>query len=120
MPQSLPSCLGTTWKWKCGVSCPLYTPLEGEDAQRAVCLHQRLRDPPGRGQHGRAFLVGKIEQRRHVPAGDDAALPDLELARVDEGQRELAFLDDLPSFLARRQTEVAGISYGKLDHWPPR
>lgn len=27
MPQSLPFCRGTTWKWKCGVSCPLKTPL---------------------------------------------------------------------------------------------
>ena len=27
IPQSLPFCRGTTWKWKCGVSCPLKTPL---------------------------------------------------------------------------------------------
>jgi hypothetical protein len=51
-----------------------------------------------------------------MPAGDDAALADLELPWVDHGQCVLVFFDDLPAFFANRDTKVAGISYGKFDH----
>lgn len=94
--------------------------LEREYSERPISLDERLRDSLGRGHDGAAFLIGKIEQRRDMPSRDDATLTNLELPRIDHGERMFAFIHDRPSFFApcHPLAQVAGISYGKFDQLP--
>ena len=91
--------------------------LKRKYAEGLIRPDKRLCDSLGRDQYGRALLRRKIQQRRDMPTRDDAALTNLELPRVDHGQRVFAFVNDHPSFFATRHTltEVARISYGKFD-----
>lgn len=90
--------------------------LERKYSEGPISLDERLCDPLGRGHNGPALLVGKIEQRRDMPACDHAALANLELPRIDHGQCMFAFVYDLPSFFSSCHTKVARISYRKFDH----
>nr|WP_228760513.1 hypothetical protein [Lysobacter niastensis] len=93
--------------------------LERKYSEGPVGPDERLRNSPGREHYRLAFLVGKIQERRDVPACDDATLTDFELPRIDDRQRMFAFVDDRPSVFATcRFTKVARISYGKFDHLP--
>jgi hypothetical protein len=92
--------------------------LKRQYPERLVSLDERLCDSLGRDQYVRAFLLRKIEQRRSMPACYDAALTDFELQRIDHGECMFAFVDDLPPFFATCYTEIARISYGKLDQLP--
>jgi hypothetical protein len=67
-----------------------------------------------------ALRFGEIEQRRDVPTRDDAALTHFELPWIEHGQGVFAFVYDRPSRCAAGHpfTEVARVSYGKLDHVP--
>jgi hypothetical protein len=81
---------------------------------------ERLRDSLGRDQYGGAFVGGKVEQQRDMPARDDAALADFELPRVDHRERVFAFIDDRPAVFATcRFAQVAWISCGKFDQCLP-
>jgi len=74
--------------------------LEREYPEGVICLDQCFGNPPGRNQYSCALLAGKIEQRGDISAGDDAALSNFELLRIDYRQRVIAFIDDLPFLLA--------------------
>jgi hypothetical protein len=92
--------------------------LERKNSEWPIRLDERLRDSPGGDQYGLALTVGKIEQRRDMPAGDDAALADFELPRIDHGQGMFAFFYDRPPFFATRHAfaKVARISCWEFDH----
>jgi hypothetical protein len=90
--------------------------LERKYPEGAISLDERLCDSLGRDQYRRTLLAGKIEQRRDVPACDDAALTHFELPRIDHGQRMFAFVYDLPPLFPSGQAEIARISYGEFDH----
>lgn len=92
--------------------------LEREYSEGPISLDEGLCDSPGRGHYGPALLVRKIEQRRDMPACDNAALAHFELPRIDNGQCMFALVNDLPSLFASCHTKVARISYGKFNHLP--
>ncbi|MBB6096456.1 hypothetical protein HNQ60_005378 [Povalibacter uvarum] len=91
--------------------------LKREYSERSVSPDERLRDSLRRDQYSPAFLLREIQQRRDMPARDDATLANFELPRVDHGKRMFAFVDDRPPLFATRHpfAKVARISYGKLD-----
>lgn len=93
--------------------------LERKYSERPIGLDEGLCDPFGQDDDCPALLVGKIEQRRDVPARDNAALADFELPRIDHGQGMFAFVYDRPSFFAACHplAKVARISYGEFDHF---
>lgn len=86
--------------------------LKSKYPEGFVCPDERLCDSLGRDQYRPAFLVRKIEQRRDMPACDDAALPNLELPGIDDGEGMFAFIYDRPTFFATCHpfTKVARIS----------
>jgi hypothetical protein len=93
--------------------------LERQYSEGPIRRDERFCDSSGRDQDGRALLVREIEQRRDMPARDDAALANFELPRIDHGQRMFAFVYDLPSLFASRDAKVTWIPYGKFDHVRP-
>lgn len=88
--------------------------LKRKYPEGAIGFDQRLGDSLGRDHDRAAFLGGKIEQCRDVPARDDAALAYLELPGIDYGERMFAFVHDRPSFFAAGHpfAQVARLSYG--------
>lgn len=94
--------------------------LERQYSKRPVGPDERLCDSLGRDQDSAALRFGEIEQRRDVPTRDDAALTHFELPWIEHGQGVFAFVYDRPSRCAAGHpfTEVARVSYGKLDHVP--
>lgn len=102
---------------RCFLSAKDAVVLERKYPEGFVSLDERLCDPLGRDHYRRAFLVGKVKQRRDMPTCDDAALANFELPRIDHGERMFAFIDDCPPLFATCHpfTKVAWISYGKLD-----
>lgn len=103
---------------RCFLSAEDSVVLERQYSQRPIRLDERFCDSFCRDHDGRAFLARKIEQRRDMPTGDDAALANFELPWIDHGQGMFALIDDFPSFFARRHAKVARLSCGKFDHLP--
>lgn len=91
--------------------------LKRKYSERLIRLDKRLCDSLGRDHYCLAFLMGKIEQRSDMPAGDNATLANFELPGIYHGERVLALIDDRPSFGAACHsfTKVTRISYGKFD-----
>jgi hypothetical protein len=94
--------------------------LKRKYSEGSIRLNERLGDFLGRDHYRPAFLVRKIEQRRDMPACDNATLASFELPRIDHGECMFAFIYDRPSFFATCHpfTKVARISYGKFDQLP--
>lgn len=91
--------------------------LEREDSERLVCLQESLCDSFGCAGDGATFFIGKVQQRRDVSTCDHAALTDLELPWVYDGERKVAFLDDCPSRLSTTHplAKIAEVFCWKLD-----
>jgi hypothetical protein len=91
--------------------------LERKYSEGPISLNKRLCDSLSRDHCSPALLFGKIEQRRDVPACDDAALANFELPGIDHRECMFAFIYDRPSLFTTCHpfTKVARISYGKLD-----
>jgi hypothetical protein len=67
--------------------------------------------------HGCRFLVRQFQQGSHVAARDNTALTDLELHRVNDGTRELAFCDQRNGSSSRQRfTDFTGVLLRQLDH----
>ena len=94
--------------------------LERKYPEGPIRPDERLCESPRRDQHGRAFLVGKIQQQGDMPARDHATLADFELPGIDHGERVLVLIHDRPSFFATCHplTEIARIPHRKLDQLP--
>lgn len=95
--------------------------LKRKYSQGTISPDERLCNPPGRDHYRLALLIRKIEQRRDVPACDNATLADFELPRIDHGECLFVFIHDRPPFFATRHpfTKVARVSFGKLEQLAP-
>ena len=103
---------------RCFLSAEDSVVLERKYSQGPIRLDEGLRDSFRREHYGPALLIGQIEQGRNVPTRDNTALANFELPRIDQGQCMIAFVYDLPTFLATCHAKVARILYGKFDHSP--
>jgi hypothetical protein len=94
--------------------------LERKYSEGPISFNERLCDSFSRDRYSPALLIRKIEQRRDMPAGDNAALANFELPRIDHSECMFAFVYDRPSFLATCHpfTKIARISYWKFDQLP--
>ncbi len=83
---------------------------------------KRLRHSLCRTCYSCAFFVRQIEQSGNVAACNHAALTNLELPGVYDGERMIAFINDRPLIFATCHsfTEVTRVSDRKLDHCNPR
>lgn len=70
--------------------------LESEDSQRLIGTDQRDGQSPGGTDDLFSLFVTEIQQCWGMPPGNDAALSDLVLIRVDDRDRMFAFIDESP------------------------
>jgi hypothetical protein len=92
--------------------------LKRKYSQRLVRFYKCKRDPLCGFDYGRSFFVREIEQCTRVAPGDNAALTNLKLKRINDRKSKFGFLNYCPFFISARQafTNQTGILSWQLNH----